>query len=156
MAQDAQIATSPDLTASPVAETFLNCLAKADHHAAPFDYWLLHNPLPSGFCDAITSLPFDPPAGAEFDGRRETNNSTRVYFTPENQAEHEVCRRLVEGFEDPRVRRTIEEATGTDLSDGHLRIEYCQDTAGFWLEPPADTSVKKFTRLVYRSDVPGL
>ena len=46
--------------------------------------------------------------------------------------------------------------TGTDLSDTRLRIEYCQDTEGFWLEPHTDIFVKKFTMLVYLSDDPGL
>lgn len=105
---------------------------------------------------AIAELPFAPPGSAVFNGRRETNNATRVYFNPENQERFEVCRRVAAGFQDPRVRRAIEEATGADLSDGHLRIEYCQDTEGFWLEPHTDIFVKKFTMLVYLSDDPRL
>ncbi|MBS0244560.1 MAG: 2OG-Fe(II) oxygenase, partial [Proteobacteria bacterium] len=46
--------------------------------------------------------------------------------------------------------------TGTDLSQGHLRVEYCQDVNGFWLEPHVDISVKLFTMLVYLSDDPAL
>jgi hypothetical protein len=62
-----------------------------------------------------------------------TNNSTRVYFNSENQANFEVCRRVVTGFKDARVRRAIELETGANLPDGHLGVEYCQDTEGFWL-----------------------
>ena len=54
------------------------------------------------------------------------------------------------------MKSAIEAVTGADLSDGHLRIEYCQDTDGFWLEPHTDIPVKKFTMLVYLLDHPGL
>ncbi len=149
---------SPAVPASlgPVAESFLACLQGARHETSPFDYWLLENPLPEGYCEAIANLPFPPPEGAVFNGRRETNNAMRVYFNPANQAKFEVCRHVAEGFQDPSVRLAIEESTGTDLSDGHLRIEYCQDTDGFWLEPHTDIFVKKFTMLVYLSDDPSL
>lgn len=150
--RDAIAVTPP----GPVADSFLACLRKARHETSPFDYWLLDNPLPEGCCDEIANLPFPPPEGADFSGRRETNNALRVYFTPENQAKFAVCRRLVEGFQDAGVRAAIEEATDTDLSDSHLRIEYCQDTEGFWLEPHTDILVKKFTMLVYLSDDPKL
>ena len=142
--------------ADGVAQSFLACLASARHETRPFDYWLLENPLPDGCCEAIANLPFPPPEGTTFNGRRETNNAVRVYFTPENQIRFDVCRRVAEGFENPKVRKAIEEATGTDLSDSHLRIEYCQDAEGFWLEPHKDISVKKFTMLVYLSDDPKL
>lgn len=139
-----------------VAKTFLACLARARRVKQPFDYWLLDQALPSADVDAIAGLPFASPTDAVFNGRRETNNSSRVYFTPENQARFPVCKRVAEGFNDPLVRRTIEQTTGADLSDGHLRIEYCQDGPGFWLEPHTDISVKKFTMLVYLLDDPEL
>lgn len=146
-------ATPVETTPSaPVATSFLSCLERAAHETSPFDYWLLENPLPEGCCDDITALPFPPPEGAIFEGKRETNNALRIYFTPENQEKFPVCRRVVEGFQDPAVRKTIEQVTGADLSGGHLRIEYCQDTAGFWLEPHTDISVKQFTMLVYLTD----
>ncbi len=144
------------MSSDPVVESFLPCLTNARHETSPFDYWLLENPLPEGYCDDIANLPFPPPEGAVFNGKRETNNALRVYFTPENQAKFEVCRRVVEGFQDLSVKKAIEEATDTDLSDGHLRIEYCQDSDGFWLEPHTDIFVKKFTMLVYLLDDPNL
>jgi hypothetical protein len=141
---------------APVANSFLACLKTARHQGSPFDHWLLEKPLPNGYCEDIAKLPFPPPEGAVFSGKRETNNAQRIYFTPENQARFEVCRRVVEGFQDPYVKEAIVEATNTDLSDGHLRIEYCQDATGFWLEPHTDIFVKKFTMLVYLSDDPKL
>jgi hypothetical protein len=143
-------------SSDPVADAFLACLSGARHETSPFDYWLLDGPLPEGCCDDIANLPFPPPEGAVFDGKRDTNNGMRVYFTRENQARFEVCRRVVDGFQDPTVKTAIETATGTNLSDSHLRIECCQDTEGFWLEPHTDILVKKFTMLVYLSDDPDL
>ncbi len=153
---------SPDLnpagqtSSGSVVESFLTCLKNAQHETSPFDYWLLDKALPEGDCDDIANLPFPLPEGAVYDGKRDTNNALRIYFTRENQDKFEVCRRVVEGFQAPSVKKAIEAATGTNLSDGHLRIEYCQDTDGFWLEPHTDIFVKKFTMLVYLSDDPNL
>jgi hypothetical protein len=139
-----------------VAETFLSCLRQARHETKPFDYWLLENVLPAEDIDAITALPFPQPEGIVFSGKRETNNALRLFFTLENQDRFAVCRQVATGFKDPRVKKAIEETTGTDLSDCHLRIEYCQDPRGFWLEPHTDIFVKKFTMLVYLLDAPHL
>ena len=156
MDQPLEFGLSKQGAAGPVAEAFLACLGDARRETWPFDYWLLENPLPAGYCEAVANLPFAPPDGAVFNGKRETNNDLRAYFTPENQAQFEVCRRIVHGFRAPAVISAIEAATGADLSDAHLRIEYCQDTEGFWLAPHTDIAVKKFTMLVYLSDDPGL
>jgi hypothetical protein len=40
---------------------------------------------------------------------------------------------------------------GTDLRGTYLRIEFAQDTDGFWLEPHTDLGVKLFTMLLYVS-----
>ncbi len=141
---------------NPVADAFLDCLARANHVREPFDYWLLERALPEEDVDAIAALPLAAPEGAVFNGRRETNNSLRIFFTPENQYKHPVCARVARGFNAPRVRAAIERETGTDLSNAHLRIEYCQDAPGFWLEPHTDIFVKKFTMLVYLLDDPEL
>jgi hypothetical protein len=153
-----QPAPRMDTAAAPlsVADSFLACLASATHVTQPFDYWLLQNALPEADVDAIVGLPVPPPADAVFNGRRETNNSQRIYFTRENQQKFPVCRRVAEGFNDVRVRSAIERATGTNLADTHLRIEYTQDAPGFWLEPHTDIAVKKFTMLVYLLDDPAL
>ncbi len=156
LTQDGRAAAAdPDL-GDEVADRFIACLGGADHQKWPFDYWLLKIALPTRDVEEILALPFDPPRGAMFNGRRESNNATRVYFTRENQARHPVCGRISRGFNQPRVRRFIEQTTGADLSDGNLRIEYCQDEPGFWLEPHTDIAVKKYTMLVYLSDDPGL
>ena len=142
--------------ASHVAGAFLESLARANHRTTPYAHWLLDRVLPEEDVSAVEALPFLPPQQAIFNGKRETNNAVRVYFTPENQARFAVCRRIVAGFLDPRVLRAIEETTGADLAGSRLRIEYCQDTEGFWLAPHTDISVKKFSMLIYLSDDPRL
>lgn len=134
-----------------VAETFLDCLAMADHRKWPYSYWLLDQALPMATVDGIAALPFAPPQDATFDGKREANNSTRVYFSKENQSRFPVCRDMVAAFNHPIVISMIERTTGANLDQGHLRIEYCQDIDGFWLEPHVDIRVKLFTMLVYLS-----
>lgn len=142
--------------ATRTTETVRAALASANHQSSPFNYWLIEDVLPERICDDIAALPFAPPAVPTFDGRRESNNSTRVYFSPANQARFDVCRNLADAFRDPNVVKALEQTTGRDLSNGQLRIEYCQDVDGFWLEPHVDIPVKLLTMLVYLADAPEL
>jgi hypothetical protein len=106
--------------------------------------------------DGILALPVAAPADAVFNGRRETNNAQRMFFGREAQEQFAVCRRVVDGFKDARVISVVESVAGAQLKGTRLRIEYCQDGPGFWLEPHTDIAVKKFTMLIYLSDDPGL
>ena len=101
MPQSQTLHPQSSVPANPVAETFLTCLKSARHETWPFDHWLLDSALPDQDCVDIANLPFAPPDGAVFNGKRETNNATRVYFTPENQERFDVCRRVVDGFRHP-------------------------------------------------------
>lgn len=139
-----------------VADSFIACLEGAKHMTSPFDYWLLSNVLPKADVDQIADLPLPKPEGAIFNGRRESNNKLRVFFSPDNQAKFPVVRRVAAAFDSPRVRAMIERETGAKLDGTKLRIEYCQDAPGFWLEPHTDIRVKKFTMLVYLIDDPEL
>lgn len=141
---------------NPAADSFLACLERAQHVTKPFDYWLLEGALPAQDIEAIVNLPFAPPSATGYNGKRETNNSSRMFFNRENQEKFAVCRRVASAFADPDVRSAIEATTHADLSGTKLRIEYCQDAPGFWLEPHTDIAVKKFTMLVYLLDDPAL
>jgi hypothetical protein len=138
------------------AERLLDCLDRARHVRSPFDFWLLDAALPEAIVDGVAALPFAPPEAPRFDGRREANNSTRVYFNPETQARFPVCRDAVAVFSDPAVIARLQRLTGAPVASGRLRIEYCQDVDGFWLEPHVDLPVKLFTMLVYLSRDPAL
>ena len=56
---------------------------------------------------------------------------------------------------DPRVTGAVERHFGIQLGGAYLRIEYAQDTDGFWLEPHTDLGVKLFTFLIYLSRDPS-
>ncbi len=134
-----------------VGARFARALEGADARQAPYRHWLMQDVLPEPIARSITALPFDPPAIGDTMGRRETHNSTRVFFNPETRARFPVTELVVEAFQDPRTIRRIERTCGIDLTDASLRVEYCQDVEGFWLEPHTDIKVKKFTMLVYLS-----
>jgi hypothetical protein len=151
-----EMATLTGISATDVTRSVLASFDRSTHRREPYDYWLLSNVLPDETCEGIASLPFPAPHAPVFDGRRESNNSTRVYFNPENQARFPACRALAQAFDSDAVRRSIERLTGTRLANGKLRIEYCQDRDGFWLEPHVDIPVKLFTMLVYLAKEPEL
>lgn len=138
------------------SEAFLASLGAARRVDAPFAHWLLRDALPAQTLRAAADLPFAPPAAPTFDGRREANNSTRVYLSPKVQADHPACASIAGAFRDPAVIAAIGAATGARLAATRLRIEYCQDVDGFWLEPHRDIPVKRLTLLIHLSDDPRL
>jgi hypothetical protein len=139
-----------------IERTILGSLRRAEHARHPYDYWLLEDALPPGIMREIIGLPFPQPNDQTFDGRRESNNSTRVYFSPDNQSRFPVCRDVAAAFRAPELIATLERLTGAPLSGGQLRIEYCQDADGFWLEPHVDIKVKLISILLYLSPEPEL
>ncbi|MCW2308827.1 2OG-Fe(II) oxygenase [Rhodobium gokarnense] len=139
-----------------IKATFLKALAAADDVADPYPHWHLDATIPDDVVDAIVALPFAPPEDAVFDGRREANNQTRVFFGKELQKEHPVAADLAAALGDEEVVAALEKTCDVDLSKGQLRIEYCLDTDGFWLEPHTDIAVKQFTMLIYLSGEPEL
>lgn len=142
--------------ATGLVRHFLGCLDRAVHAAVPFDHWLLDDALPHDLPEAIAALPVPVPNGRVFNGTREINNSSRLFFSPESQARFPVCRDLADLFREPAIVAGLQRVTGADLSKGSLRIEYCQDVDGFWLEPHVDIAVKLFTMLIYLSGDPAL
>ncbi len=107
--------------------------------------------LPADVADALDALPFPAPQLLGISGSREIHNNTRRYLDPAAIAAHPVCRSVAEAFQDPRTVATVEKLTGAQLGGCCLRIEYAQDTDGFWLQPHTDLGVKKFTLLYYLS-----
>ncbi len=111
--------------------------------------------LPEDTCAAIDALPAVPPPVGDTLGKRETHNSTRLFFGVEQRAAYPVCDALASALQSDAVVRRLESLCGTVLAGSSLRIEYCLDTDGFWLEPHTDIGVKLYTMLVYLSDEPG-
>lgn len=140
---------------APIAEHFLGCLNRSVTGTHPFRFWLLESILPDATCRGIDELNVAPPAIADTLGRRETNNSSRLFFGRTQQADFPVCRNLAAALQDTAVIRRLEALCDVTLTGGFLRIEYCLDTDGFWLEPHTDIGAKLFTMLIYLSDDPG-
>ena len=140
--------------ASTVRNWVTWALDTAEARDTPYRHWLLDEALPADVARGIAALPFEAPKIDDTEGRRETHNSTRIFFSTANRKDFPVCADVAAAFQSEAMVETIEAATGARLSGSFLRIEYCQDTDGFWLEPHTDIGAKLFTMLVYLSDVP--
>ncbi len=138
-----------------ITSKFFRALDSRRSQSEPYRHWLLREVFTDQACEAISALPFAPPRIVETEGKRETNNSTRTFFSPAWRDRFAVCRELAATLQDPETVGKLENACDITLKGGFLRIEYCQDTDGFWLEPHTDIGAKLFTMLVYLSTDPG-
>jgi len=131
--------------------TLLKSFDTARQDERPYRHWLVDECLPQAAVDKILSLPFAAPALAGVSGKRELHNATRSYFDAGNRARFPVCSEFCQAFQDRRVINAIASRFGAKLNGTYLRVEYAQDTDGFWLEPHTDLGVKTFTMLLYMS-----
>jgi hypothetical protein len=141
-------------SAEDVVQSLLSSFDNGQQNEAPYRHWFLSDCLPEDTLDDILDLPFDAPDLGGVSGKRELHNATRTYFDIENRGKHPCCEAFSQAFQDKRVTDMIEQKFGTDLDGTYLRIEYAQDTGGFWLEPHSDLGVKNFTMLLYMSKDP--
>ena len=141
--------------ASAIKTHLLRRLAASDARTSPHAHWLLNDALPRDTAAAIRDLPLAVPEIADTEGKRETHNALRAFFSTENQSRFAVCRDVAETLQAPDTIAALECLTGVQLAGSYLRIEHCQDTDGFWLEPHTDIGAKLFTLLIYLSEGPG-
>ena len=139
------------VTTEAVVSSLLASFAAGQRHETPYRHWLVSKCLPAGTVEELNGLPFPAPALGGVSGKREVHNATRKYFDVENRAKYPVIAAISEAFQSQTVTREIETAFNTNLQGTYLRIEYAQDTNGFWLEPHSDLGVKLFTYLLYTS-----
>ncbi|HTR16011.1 MAG TPA: 2OG-Fe(II) oxygenase [Acetobacteraceae bacterium] len=144
-----------DAANAAVRTHLLRSFDTADGRGAPYRHWRLRDVLPVALCDAVRALPFAPPALGEQEGRRDAYNSTRIFCGAENQERFSACAALADAFQHPATIARLNTLCGHCLDGSFLRIEYCLDTAGFWLAPHTDIGAKRFTMLVYLSTGPG-
>ena len=142
------------LTLSPAGARIRCALRQARLDHTPYTHWLPKEVLPRDLASAILAIPFPTPVIDDTRGKRETHNGQRVFITQENRSLYPACATLAEAFQDEATAGLIGDMTGVDLSGSSLRIEYCLDTDGFWLEPHTDIGAKMLTLLVYLSDHP--
>lgn len=126
----------------------------ADGRNTPYRHWILRGIFPQAVYADLKDMPFPVGELGGVSGTREAHNPDRVYFAGENLRTFASARAMAEAFQDPDVVGLLTEAFGGPLADTYLRIEYAQDTDGFWLKPHTDIGVKMFTMLIYMSDDP--
>lgn len=134
--------------------TLLVSFSSAECVETPYRHWLLKECLPKAAVEQVLALPFPAPDLGGVSGKRELHNATRRYFDVENRDRFPVCESFCRAFQDKRVTSEISDHFGARLGDNYLRVEFAQDTDGFWLEPHSDLGVKTFTMLLYLSDNP--
>lgn len=139
------------LATETVVSSLIASFDSAAQSEKPYRHWFLRDCLPKPVADEITALPFPPPVLGGLSGKRELHNATRKYFDIENRTKFPVVEAFSSAFQSPAVTRAIETRFGTKLGGTYLRLEYAQDTGGFWLEPHTDLGVKVFTMLLYLS-----
>lgn len=138
-------------SADDVVRTLLNSFEQGQQKETPYRHWFLNDCLPGDTLDDINALPLQAPDLGGVSGKRELHNATRTYFDVENREKYPCCAAFAEAFQDKQVTDRIASHFGTNLDGTYLRVEYAQDTGGFWLEPHSDLGVKNFTMLLYVS-----
>jgi hypothetical protein len=134
-----------------ISVVFAMALADARRSDDPFRHWQLTEALPPDVAPALLELPFMPPPAATA-GKRETHNAARSYCSVENRRRFAICNDLAQVFQSQATVGAVEHSCGIDLSSTFLRIEYCQDSEGFWLEPHTDIGAKRYTLILSLSD----
>ncbi|MGD9805882.1 MAG: 2OG-Fe(II) oxygenase [Hyphomicrobiaceae bacterium] len=138
-----------------ITTALLSSIEASEKLPRPYPHWFLTKCLPADVADDIADLPFPAPALGGVSGKRELHNATRRYFDVENRAKYPVVGAFAEAFQSRAVTDRIANYFGTKLGGTYLRLEYAQDTNGFWLEPHTDLGVKVFTMLLYLSKDPS-
>jgi len=132
-----------------------HAFASAHRSETPYRHWFVSGVFPKPVADALVNLPFPVPDLGGVSGKREVHNATRQYFDRDNCTKHPVCAAVADYLQAPSTIARFNKACGIDLTGNYLRLEFAQDTDGFWLEPHTDLGVKKFTMLIYLSDEAG-
>ena len=135
-----------------IREAFIGALDASQKRTDPFRHWLLEQVFPADACVSLENLAFAPPTASDNEGKRETYNDERHFFSPDNRAKIPMFGEIAEALQDPATVAAIERNCEIDLDGSFLRIEYCIDRPGFWLEPHADISVKLYTMQIYLTD----
>ena len=142
-------ATLKSETDNSIINTVVASFTNATEKNVPYKYWLFDNALPLQDCLDVTVLPITPPEEYDTLGKRDSRNDLRRFFSPEMQAKFPVIAKIATAFQSTTIVQSIEKLCDVSLKDTYLRIEYCQDRNGFWLEPHMDIKEKRITIQIY-------
>ena len=137
-----------------IYESFTCALNAAARNSAPYRHWILADVFPQDIVQDLQTLEFPLQELKGVSGKRELHNDSRHYFDRDNIATYPVVAAVANAFQAPRMARFIQDFFDADLEGTLLRLEYAQDTSGFWLQPHTDLGVKRLTVLIYLSDGP--
>ncbi len=138
-----------------IKTSILHMLDGMTARSAPYRHWLPSDILPADVMAELQNLEFPLIDLDGVSGTREVHNAGRHYFDVDNRANFPVVDAVAGAFQDPEVTAAFARYFEIDLDGSYLRMEYAQDTDGFWLQPHTDIGVKLFTMLLYLSDGPG-
>ena len=89
---------------------------------------------------------FPDPVDMPITGKRDGANDFRLFVS--KQKTPELAEFFAE-FDTAETRKMFTDMTGVDCVTGHLRIELCQDGAGFYLDTHVDIPEKLITLQIY-------
>ncbi len=133
-------------------DSFYHAIETCETKTEPFRYWELDEVFPREVCAEIAALPFKPPVVDDNEGKRETYNAERNFFSAENRDRFAICAEVADILQSSETIRLIEKRCDVALAGGYLRIEHCQDKGSFWLEPHTAIGAKLFTLQIYLND----
>jgi hypothetical protein len=126
----------------------------AERRETPYRHWLFQDLLPADVFAELKGIAFPLVDLGGVSGTREAHNPDRKYFDVDNQRAIPAVAEVSAALQDPETVGLLASHFGAPLDGTLLRIEYAQDTDGFWLKPHTDIGVKMFTLLYYLSDDP--
>ena len=142
-------------TKNNIVEIVNRNLKSTELKTNPFKHWIFNKVLPIKTAEDFLKLLIDVPKISFYSGKRETNNSTRVFLNKENCSKYSCMQDVVDIFNNPEIILQLSNICGKNLTKGKLRIEYTMDTGSFWLEPHLDIKEKMITFLIYLSNDPN-
>ena len=146
---DADVPPQADDLANACRAAVLASLDRAEAHADPFPHRLLADVLPPAVIQGLADMPIEASPLEGRSGARELHNDTRHYLDARLIAVSPLCAAVAQAFQSAAVVARMEATLGATLNGCCLRLEYAQDTDGFWLQPHTDLGVKRVTLLCY-------
>jgi hypothetical protein len=141
-------------TINPAEQHLAKTISNAERSDVPFRHWNLTQALPQDAIDAMISLAVAPPAMEDFAGQRAAVNKQRFFLVSSENFRHPACADLAAAFQSPATVGALSKLCDLDMNGSYLRLEYCQDVDGFWLEPHTDIGAKLFSAQIYLSNSP--
>lgn len=138
-----------------IFDSVASSLARAERSETPYRHWILRDLFPQDLLADLRAISFPLQELDGVSGKREYHNDSRHYFNRQTIGLFPAANAVAEAFQAPRMVRALQDFFQTDLEGAFLRLEFAQDTTGFWLQPHTDLGVKRITVLIYLSDGEG-